>query len=142
MRPSLDTIMMYIAHTLALRGTCAKRKVGCVLVDRMGRIIGSGYNGVPAGRPHCIDVPCGGADRPAGSDTCEAVHAELNALLNCRDVNEVCTIYTTVLPCNNCMKTLLNTSAKHLVFGSSHDNAEQVLRLWQQGGRTSALHII
>lgn len=42
-----------IAFLVAQRGTCSRLKVGSVF-SRDGRIISTGYNGVPAGMPHCI----------------------------------------------------------------------------------------
>ena len=89
MRPALDTTMIAIAQILAQRATCSKLAVGCVLTDRQGRILATGYNGVPRGCPHCIDVPCPGANAPAGADLCEAVHAEQNALLQCKDIDKI-----------------------------------------------------
>ena len=74
-RPSLDETMMAIAQVLSRRATCVKRQVGCVLTNDNGHILSTGYNGVPAGFPHCTDVPCPGASDNAGSDTCMGVHA-------------------------------------------------------------------
>ena len=133
MRPSLDETMLEVARCLARRATCTKLSVGCVLVDIHGRIIGSGYNGVPRGMPHCISYPCAGADMPSGSDTCEAVHAEQNALLACRDVNAITTAYITHAPCLRCVKMLLNTSCRHLVLGSAWGEPA-ALDLWTRGG--------
>ena len=132
MRPSLDEVMMAIALVLSQRATCAKRKVGCVLVDSRGRILSTGYNGVPAGRPHCTESPCVGATQPAGSDTCQAVHAELNALLDCADVTKIHTCYVTTAPCNNCNKTLLNTACQRIVYMEG-----TVLDTWHDAGRES-----
>lgn len=56
MRPSRDSVYLKIAELIASRGTCARRQVGCVLVDRRGRILATGYNGVASGRPHCSEV--------------------------------------------------------------------------------------
>ena len=133
-RPSLDEVMLGIALCLAHRGTCAKLQVGCVLADLHGRIIGSGYNGNARGMAHCIDAPCAGACAPKGSDLCEAVHAESNALLNCRDPELIDTCYTTHAPCLRCTKTLLNTGCKSIIY---HNNAFEpaAKQLWVAAGR-------
>ena len=116
MRPDLDWTMLKIAATLAERGTCAKLQVGCVLTDDYGRILSTGYNGVPIGCEHCIEKPCPGATTPRGSDACQAVHAESNALLQCRDVDRIYTCYVTHAPCLRCTKTLMNTACSRIVF--------------------------
>jgi dCMP deaminase len=133
-RPSIDEVMIGVALCLSHRATCAKLAVGCVLTDRHGRIIGSGYNGVPRGMQHCIDTPCAGADAPKGADLCQAVHAEQNALLNCRDPEQIRTCYTTHAPCLRCTKMLLNTGCKTIIF---HDGAfeEPARQLWNAANR-------
>lgn len=125
---------MHVAATLATRATCRKRQVGCVLTDERQRILSSGYNGVPAGQPHCIDTPCIGADQPSGSDSCQAVHAEINALLQCRNVDAIHSCYVTVLPCNNCMKTLLNTPCQ-VIYTYDDSDEPAAARLWRNSGR-------
>lgn len=134
MRPSLDQTMLAVAKVLSLRATCVKRQVGCVLTDRYGRILSTGYNGVAHGLPHCIDKACPGAYSQRGSDTCQAIHAEINALLSCRDTQQIETCYTTVLPCMGCMKTLMNTSCARIVFLDTHEDAVFVLGQWGKAG--------
>jgi dCMP deaminase len=119
MRPSKDEVMLAVALALSTRATCRKRAVGCVLTDTAGHILSTGYNGVPHGMPHCIDTPCVGFGLPMGSDTCQAVHAEINAMLQCKDIDAIHTCYVTCRPCNNCLKTLMNTQCKRLVFFKS-----------------------
>lgn len=134
MRPSIHTVMLGIAQYLATRATCSKLAVGCVLVDQYQRIIGSGYNGVPRGMPHCIEQPCPGACAPKGSDTCIAVHAEQNALLMCRNTEQIWACYTTHAPCLRCTKMLLNTSCGHLFY--KNDAFEEPAKvLWLAAGR-------
>lgn len=53
MRPKKDKTFLDIAQTLAKRGTCIRKQVGCVLVDELGQILSTGYNGVARGLPHC-----------------------------------------------------------------------------------------
>ena len=52
-RPSRHRTLLDVARVLARRGTCSRAQVGAVIA-RDGRIIGTGYNGAPAGMPHCI----------------------------------------------------------------------------------------
>lgn len=47
---------MKIASVTAKRATCLRRSVGCVLLDKDGFILATGYNGVAAGQPHCNEA--------------------------------------------------------------------------------------
>lgn len=137
MRPSLDLVMLAVAKVLSTRATCVKRQVGCVLTDKHGRILSTGYNGVAAGLKHCTEKACPGAYNNAGSDTCQAIHAEINALLQCRDTTQIDTCYCTVLPCMGCMKTLMNTNCSKIVYFEDHENAQFVLGQWYNAGGTA-----
>jgi dCMP deaminase len=130
-RPSLDSTFLRMAAEFARRSTCRRRAVGCILVDYRNHIVGSGHNGVPRSFPHCLDSPCPGADAPSGTnlDGCLAVHAEANALLQCKDVESIMTCYTTSSPCLACIKLLLNTSCERIVFDRLYPHPE-AKRLW------------
>jgi deoxycytidylate deaminase len=56
-RPTWDEYFMTITRQVAERSTCLRAKVGAVIV-RDRSIVSTGYNGAPAGMPHCIDVGC------------------------------------------------------------------------------------
>lgn len=107
-----------LAKLASLRGTCSRRQVGCVLVDSSYRVLSTGYNGVPRGVQHCTDVPCAGAHCPSGTglDLCEATHAEINALLQCQDIDKIQTCFVTHSPCVQCVKALMNTGCWRIVF--------------------------
>ena len=126
MREPVDWYFLKMALLVAQRGTCARRKVGCILVNEKKHVVATGYNGNPAGQKHCIDQPCKGAMAKSGSDLelCEAIHAEQNALLQCKNVYEINKVYCTVSPCIHCIKLLLNTSAKHIIFSEEYINQE------------------
>ena len=126
MREPGDWYFLKMALLVAQRGTCARRKVGCILVNEKKHVVATGYNGNPAGQKHCIDQPCKGATAKSGSDLelCEAIHAEQNALLQCKNVYEINKVYCTVSPCIHCIKLLLNTSAKHIIFSEEYTNQE------------------
>lgn len=138
-RPDKDTWVMRMASVTAERSTCVRRAVGCVLTDAGGHILATGYNGVPRGFDHCNDGhPCLGANSPSGLnlDGCDAVHAEQNALLQCRDVELIQTCYVTVSPCLTCVKLLLNTSCERIVFPEFYRSHERALELWMSARRT------
>lgn len=52
MRVSRDQMLMEVAQVIARRGTCSRKQVG-IVVARDGRVLVTGYNGAPAGLPHC-----------------------------------------------------------------------------------------
>lgn len=132
MRPNKDEYYLIMAAAASLRGTCARRRVGCVLVDENDRIMATGYNGVARGQTHCIDVPCPGASAASGTDLdlCEAIHAEVNAIAYCRDVYRVKTCYCTVSPCVSCTKMLLGTSCNRIVFLDEYSHNQAAAKLW------------
>jgi len=90
---------MSMAMQLATLATCPKRKVGCILLDKDLLIIGSGYNGVASGEPHCDGKNC----------TC--THAEINAINNCRTPNDLAYVVTTCAPCFNCLTAITRCNA-------------------------------
>ena len=137
-RISKDQMWLQVAHTIAKRGTCARRQVGCVFVDAHGRVMSTGYNGVASGEPHCIDSPCSGAHAPSGTalSECQSIHAEENALEQCKDTKQLHTIYCTAAPCfDRCLRKLLNTSAKRIVFSEDYPGSEKSKERWEASGR-------
>ena len=116
-RLCLDEYFILMAKLVSLRSTCIKRQVGCVLVNNRGHVLATGYNGAALGMPHCIDR-CLRADFPSGTylDDCMAVHAEENALIQCKNSFEIDTCYTTTFPCKRCLRMLLNTSCKRIIY--------------------------
>lgn len=132
-----DRVWLDVAWELSRLSTCARRSVGCVLVDREGRVLSTGYNGVARGEPHCVINPCVGATCKSGSglDLCQAIHAEQNALMQCRDAHAIMSCFVTCSPCVHCAKMLLNTSCSRIVFEHLYPGHEQVLELWTRSGR-------
>ena len=116
MRLEIDDYFLKMAELVALRSTCKRRAVGCVLVDTKKHVTATGYNGVPKGFTHCIDYPCKGADAPSGTrlNECKAVHAEMNALLQLSST-DILTAYITVTPCFNCAKIFANSNVTRII---------------------------
>lgn len=153
MRPSKDQYFLKKAWVVSERSTCVRRAVGCVLVNGLGHDVGSGYNGRPSGFDHCnqdvfnertgthidnagnkISFPyaCKDAFLPSGMKPagCEAVHAEMNAWNQCYDRMWVDTCYITRAPCVPCVKVLLNTSCRRIVFAELCSVHDLSMELW------------
>lgn len=135
-RPTNDEYYIEMVKLVASRGTCARRKVGCILVDDMNRVLSTGFNGVAPGLPHCIDNPCAAANAPSGTmlDSCRASHAEQAALLHCHDVMKIATAYVTASPCTHCTKLLLMTGCQRIVFIDEYPHTE-AKEWWLDAGR-------
>ena len=115
-RPSWDQYFMTITRQVAERSTCLRAKVGAVIV-RDRSILATGYNGSPAGLPHCLDVGCliyesRTPDGELEQNCYRTIHAEINAITQAarngvaiRDAD----IYVTHTPCIHCLKVLINT---------------------------------
>ena len=135
-RPSWDEYFLTMAVASASRGTCPRRQVGCVLVNRGNRILATGYNGNAPDEAHCIEVPCEHALAPrgAGLNKCPAVHAEVNAIAFCPDITKIHTAYVTHSPCVDCLKLLLISSCQRIVFAELYPHTEAKDR-WLSAGR-------
>jgi len=129
-RPDIDAYFLKIAAVVAERSTCLRHHVGAVTV-RSKQILSTGYNGAPAGLPSCLSLGClrNELGIPSGTrhETCRAVHAEQNAIIQAalHGVSlEGATIYCTHTPCILCAKMLTNAKIERYVsFGKYNDEA-------------------
>ncbi len=124
-----------IAKLWQQRSTCAKHRVGCIVV-KDGRTLCSGYNGVPANDRHCYDVWAEHAERNGmewdqyvkSADFRAAhrlwsrsheVHAEANAIafaaLNGIALRNT-VMYCTLCPCPDCAKLLARAGIRAVYF--------------------------
>lgn len=136
MRPNRDESMMELAGVISKRSTCPRRQVGAVLVDKYGRVLSMGHNGVARGEPHCSEGhSCGGEFYSSGTglEACHACHAEMNALIFCPDVERIDTLYVTTSPCDLCIRYLINTSCRRIVYREHYD--ERPIQRWKRAHR-------
>ena len=110
---------MTITRQVADRSTCLRAKVGAVIV-RDRSILATGYNGSPAGLPHCTEAGCliyesRTPDGELEQNCYRTIHAEINAITQAarngsaiRDAD----IYVTHTPCIHCLKVLINTGIR------------------------------
>lgn len=108
-RPSWNEYFVEISRVVASRSTCPRASVGAVIV-KDNRIISTGYNGAPAGQPHCIDEGC----IIEHNHCTRAIHAEVNAVAAAARFGlpvEGATLYYwdslgRPLSCSNCLQVM------------------------------------
>lgn len=127
-RPSWDEYFIQLAYSTSQRGTCLRRKVGCVIVSCFNDILSGGYNGSPPGAKHCIDegVGCQLQDVGAAGLHCvRTIHAETNAVARAAR-NGISllgtTCYCTDMPCHNCIKTLCAAGITRVIYDRPYDS--------------------
>jgi dCMP deaminase len=115
---SWNEYFLRIARTSALRSKDPKTKVGCCIVAD-NKIIGVGYNGFPIGIPD--DHPELSWERPYKYNY--VVHAEMNAILNSVSFDKLkgATLYSTLFPCTNCCKMIIQSGIKKVIFDKMPD---------------------
>jgi dCMP deaminase len=111
-----DAIRLREVEVLAEHSSCIKMKVAAKVYRSIDKsAVGEGYNGTVRGAVNCVEYwATRGIDRDH-PDFRELhhefarrneVHAEMNALLQCRHVDsrDRCTMYCTHAPCGDCAK--------------------------------------
>lgn len=138
-RISWTDYFMNIAYMVAERSTCLRRKVGAVAVKDK-HILATGYNGVPSGIEHCMNVGClrTQLNIPSGErhEICRAIHAEQNIIIQCaiHGINlEGADIYCTTQPCFICTKMLINCGIKRIYIVESYPD-ELALDMLREAG--------
>jgi dCMP deaminase len=121
---------MRLAMVVESGAKCLGSHVGAVIV-RDDRVLGSGYNGTPAGYPNCTDAERGcrrcalRAEQPDARlsgrlyDICLCVHAEQNAMATAARFGTAidgAVLYTTLQPGFNCLKELMQVRLRGVIF--------------------------
>lgn len=119
-RPSFDVVYMNLALMLALRSTCSRLHVGCVVVSGDNqRVLAIGYNGSYRGGPNGCD-----STEPGN---CGCLHAEDNSLIkmNYNDPAEK-KLYTTTMPCAYCAKRIVNAGIGEVIYLHAYRKTEGI----------------
>ncbi|MGE5354897.1 MAG: deoxycytidylate deaminase [Deltaproteobacteria bacterium] len=111
-----DEYFMGLAVLSAKRSKDPGTQVGACIVNTRNKVVGMGYNGLPIG---CSDdqfpwVKEGDFLETKYPYVC---HAELNAILNNVGIDlNGCKIYSTLFPCNECAKAIIQSGIKEVVY--------------------------
>ncbi len=115
---SWDEYFMGIAVLSSMRSKDPSTQVGACIVNTDKRILSMGYNGMPR---CCSDdeYPWDKTDSALDSKYLYVCHAELNAILNCAFGSvRGCTVYTTLFPCNECAKAIIQSGIAEVIYMS------------------------
>lgn len=111
-----DEYFMGIALLSSQRSKDPSTQVGACIVNDERRIMSVGYNGMPAG---CSDdeYPWEREGDVLNTKYIFVCHAEFNAILNYHGGTlKGCTVYTTLFPCHECTKAIIQTGIKEVVY--------------------------
>ena len=130
-RISKDEYFIKIAELVSKRSTCLKRNVGSVLV-KDSHIISTGYNGAPSGYKHCTLETCVRQNLKSGEnpELCRGVHSEINCIIQAAihgtSIKGNTTLYTTYFPCMSCLKLIIHSGIKRLVYKEGYNMENKV----------------
>ncbi len=113
---SWDEYFMGVALLSAQRSKDPGTQVGACIVGQDNKILSMGYNGMPIG---CSDdeMPWDRDGAPLDTKYLFVCHAELNAILNHgRAGLEGAKVYTTLFPCNECAKAIIQSGIREVIY--------------------------
>lgn len=153
MRISRNQMLMTMAVIASQRSTCSRANVGTVIAVA-GRVVATGYNGAPAGMPHCDHAcPCQSFTPPPrgkeylvdGTDHTEqcpikpctrAVHAESNAIAFAAKFGVPTfggELFTTMAPCVPCSQIIINAGISSVWYWKPYRDMSGVTLLSRAG---------
>lgn len=113
---SWDAYFMGIALLSANRSKDPGTQVGACIVSPEKKILTMGYNGMPTG---CSDdmMPWEREGEPLETKYMYVCHAEFNAILNNGGRSlKGATLYSTLFPCNECAKAIIQSGIARVVY--------------------------
>ena len=145
-----DLTFLKIAHTISTESKCVSHQVGAIIV-KDDRIVSTGYNGTPSGMINCCDharnegwvEPKYSPIHPHDNiiklnqdyrqnhvewSRKNEIHAEINAIVFAAKFGisiQGATMYTTISPCIECSKAIIQSGIKRLVCSAEYDRAEK-----------------
>jgi deoxycytidylate deaminase len=121
-RAGWPKVMMAFAEAAATRSRDATTRVGAVVCTPAWRVVGTGYNGPPAGSPDAL--PMAGPERHGW-----VIHAEENAILQAgwalggRPAG--CLLFSTLRPCAACVLRAAHAGIGAIFYGADELSPEQ-----------------
>ena len=132
----LDKVYINIAEGVSTLSHCERKKVGCIIVSG-NNILSMGYNGTPTGMDNaCEDTELSLDD--SFQTRWYVLHAESNAIAKVANSSNDCfgsTLYTTMSPCRECAKLIIQAGIKRVVY-------KEIYRECLAGETLQAMHLL
>jgi dCMP deaminase len=129
-----DKIFLNMARELSAFSKCRSFQMGAIAI-KDGRCIATGVNGTPSGYINCCDIfppndsPRFNRDAHRAWSGPREVHCEGNLLAQAAKYGialEGCTVYITNTPCQNCLKHMIASGIKRIVYEKDYDRADLI----------------
>lgn len=114
-RISFEQMAMEIAVIASKRSEDPHKKVGACVLDKYGRVLGVGYNGIRAGHSKGEDF---WSDRDNRRNY--IIHAEVNALANV-NIHKASLLAVTLLPCPSCANIIASHHISKVLYLEDYD---------------------
>lgn len=147
-RPTWDEYFIEVMHAIAKRGSCDRGRMGAVIVvDK--QLVATGYVSAPAGCKTCDEVghlmQIEYDERGGQHQHCvRTTHGEANAIAQAarKGVSvDGGTVYTTMTPCLDCAKLLINAGIRRVVAERRyHADHDSVAMLAEAGVELVVIH--
>jgi len=116
-RISFEELALNIARECSKRSEDLHQKVGCCILNKEGRILSTGYNGL---------LPKIDMDKSFWLDRDlrrkYVIHAEINALSRIKREEEPYILATTLLPCSACASNIVSYGIKKVIYKEDYYN--------------------
>ena len=109
---------MRMAHIISQRSKDPSTQVGSVIATVENVVVGIGYNGFPRGVDHDT-FPWERVGALHETKYAYICHAEENAIYNANNSTKGCKLYSTLFPCNECAKAIIQNGISHIIY--EHD---------------------
>jgi dCMP deaminase len=140
-RPDWEEYFLRIMDTVATRANCDRGRSAALIVKGK-RIVATGYVGAPAGLPTCDEIghliKIAYDERGGQHKHCvRTTHAEMNAIAQAARYGtpiEGATIYTSMTPCLDCTKLLINAGIARVVCRRRYHADHDSVRILSEAG--------
>ena len=126
---SFEDYCMAVALLAAMRSKDDNTKVGACIVNSLEkRVVGTGYNRMPTRCTRNSPLPWKREGEYHNTKYPYVCHAAMVAIMNCRrEELKCCSIYVSLLPCNDCAKMIIEAGiAKVLYLRNKHEGRDEV----------------
>lgn len=132
-RTSWDEIYLFKAFCMATMSHCRGKKVAAIIV-KDGREITTGINGTPKDCKNCDEIfpPKNSTeynrDKHHEFQLVHEIHAEMNAIAFAAKTGistDGATLYCTAEPCNDCLKAIIASGIKRIVYSEKYSYAKR-----------------